>query len=375
MTDQQEWFVVENESKIDSPALLVFPEYISRNISAIIELTGDLSTLRPHVKTDKTPEIIQLMRDAGINKYKCATIAEAEMLAMMGVKDVLLAYQPTIVKAQRLFALMRAYPGTRFSCLVDNLRSAEMLSFLVGEKKLTVYIDLNVGMNRTGIPVGGAFMLYMKISKLQNIEIAGLHAYDGHVDDADPITRTERAKAIFAAVMALKGDIEWKEKETLELVIGGSPTFAVYSEMAGKKDDKSIQVSPGTFTLWDAGYHKLLPDLPFKVAAVLLCRVVSIINNNLLCIDLGYKSVSAENPLDKRVVFPWAPEVVPVSQSEEHMVISVPDTKKFNVGDTLYGVPWHICPTLALYERVHVVKKKRMATTWKVVARDRMINY
>jgi D-serine deaminase-like pyridoxal phosphate-dependent protein len=375
MKDQQERFVIENEAMIDSPALLVYPEYISRNISAIIELTGDVRKLRPHVKTDKIPEIVQLMRNAGINKYKCATIAEAEMLGIMGVKDVLLAYQPTIIKAKRLFTLIKEYPGTVFSCIVDNIRTAAMLSSLTGKKKLTVYIDLNAGMNRTGVPISEAFLLYMKIKKLQNIEIAGLHVYDGHVDDEDPKIRTKRAEAIFAEVMTLKGDIEWKEKEILRLVIGGSPTFSVYSEMARKKGDKTIQVSPGTFTLWDAGYAGLLPELPFQVAAILLCRVVSIINSGLMCIDLGYKAVSAENPLNMRVSFPWMPEIVPVSQSEEHLVVSVPDTNEFQIGDALYGVPWHICPTLALYESVHVVRAGEAVTTWKVVARDRMINY
>lgn len=375
MKDQQEKFVIENDAKVDSPALLIYPEYISRNISAIIELTGDVSILRPHVKTDKMPEIVQLMRNAGINKYKCATISEAEMLGMMGVKDVLLAYQPSIVKAQRFLSLIKEYPGTKFSCIVDNIGTAAMLSSLTGKKKLTVYIDLNAGMNRTGIKISEAFLLYMKINKLQNIEIAGLHVYDGHVDDVDPKIRTKRAKAIFAEVMTLKGDIEWKEKEILQLVIGGSPTFSVYSEIARKKEDRTIQVSPGTFTLWDAGYAGLLPELPFQCAAILLCRVVSIVNSNLMCIDLGYKAVSAENPLDMRVAFPWMPEIVPVSQSEEHLVVSVPDTNEFQIGDTLYGVPWHICPTLALYESVHVVKEEKVVTTWKVVARDRMINY
>ncbi|MET7000306.1 D-TA family PLP-dependent enzyme [Chitinophaga defluvii] len=375
MKDQQEKFVIENEGKVDSPALLVYPEYISRNISAIIELIGDVNRIRPHVKTDKMSEIVQLMRNAGINKYKCATIAEAEMLGMMGVKDVLLAYQPTIMKAQRFFALIKEYPGTKFSCIVDNIRTALMLSSLTGKKKLTVYIDLNVGMNRTGVLVSAAFELYMEIDKLQGIEIEGLHVYDGHVDDEDQKIRAKRAKAIFAEVMTLKGDIEWKEKETLQLVIGGSPTFSVYSEIARKKDDKTIQVSPGTFTLWDAGYARLLPELPFQYAAILLCRVVSIINSSLMCIDLGYKAVSAENPLNMRVAFPWMPEMVAVSQSEEHLVVSVPDTNEFEIGDTLYGVPWHICPTLALYESVYVVNAAKVVATWKVVARDRMINY
>lgn len=360
---------------VDSPALLVYPAIIRENIAAAIRIAGDASILRPHVKTGKMSEIVQMMMDAGIGRFKCATIAEAEMLAATGVKDVLLAYQPSAVKASRLQALMRAFPRTQFACLVDNIESATMLSSLWGTGSLNVYIDLNVGMNRTGVPPEDAFMLFLKMRKLQNLNVAGLHAYDGHVEDRDITVRSRRATAIWEQVMTLKGDIEWKEKKSLQVVLAGSPTFAIYSSLAVNIEDRSVQVSPGTFPLWDAGYRDMLPELPFRFAAVLLARVVSIIDGNLMSIDLGYKAVAAESPLEKRVVFMDVAGAEPVFQSEEHMVLRVPDTSGYKAGDVMYGIPWHVCPTVALYESVYVVQDRHIAGCWKVVARDRKINY
>ena len=78
---------------IDSPALLVYPAIVKDNIRVAKEMIGDVKRLRPHVKTNKTAEVNQLMLDAGVTKFKCATIAEAEMLGSLHVPDVLLAYQ------------------------------------------------------------------------------------------------------------------------------------------------------------------------------------------------------------------------------------------------------------------------------------------
>ena len=109
---------------IDSPALLVYPAIVKDNIRVAKEMIGDVNRLRPHVKTNKTAEVNQFMLDAGVAKFKCATIAEAEMLGSLHAPDVLLAYQPTGPKITRLIALSKVYPATTFSCLIDNPASA-----------------------------------------------------------------------------------------------------------------------------------------------------------------------------------------------------------------------------------------------------------
>src|SRR5205809_4365838 len=109
------WYQIRNIETIDSPALVVYKEHVLHNIRCLTEMK-DIEHLRPHVKTNKIAQVCKMMLEAGITKFKCATIAEAEMLAMINAPDILLAYQPTPTKAERLLQLSQLYPSTHFSC-------------------------------------------------------------------------------------------------------------------------------------------------------------------------------------------------------------------------------------------------------------------
>src|SRR6476620_6518250 len=124
------WYTIENIDRIDTPCLVLYHDRIKMNINNAVKLIGNVNNLRPHVKTNKIAEVCKMMMDAGISKFKCATIAEAEMLAMINAQDVLLAYQPVGPKARRFINLLIQYPATHFSCLVDNIKVAEHLSQL-----------------------------------------------------------------------------------------------------------------------------------------------------------------------------------------------------------------------------------------------------
>src|SRR5580765_3785042 len=162
---QLEWFEVSNTDEVDSPALIVFPDRVQKNIEILKSMLPDLQRLRPHVKTHKSSEVSKLLMQSGFSKFKCATIAEAEMLGEAQAPDVLLAYQPVGPKAERLAQLVKQFPKTTFSCLVDNEETASHLHSIFKKiaHKLRVYIDLNIGMDRTGIKPGpGAEALYKK---------------------------------------------------------------------------------------------------------------------------------------------------------------------------------------------------------------------
>src|SRR5712672_720253 len=186
MFGEKSWYTAGNADEYDSPALLIYPDRIKTNIRRLLESVPALY-LRPHVKTNKLAEVCQLMLDAGINKFKSATIAEAEMLAMIQAPDVLLAYPPTGPKIKRLIRLVQKYPATKFSCLVDHITSANSLSneFSAAGLKIHVYIDLNIGMNRTGIVPKEALNFFRQMIPLSGLEFEGLHAYDGHIKDRD----------------------------------------------------------------------------------------------------------------------------------------------------------------------------------------------
>src|SRR4029078_10929235 len=119
----------KNIESVDSPALVIYKERVHQNIQSLIKIK-DIEHLRPHVKTNKIAEVCKMMMDASITKFKCATIAEAEMLAMINAPDILLAYQPTPVKAKRLLQLVQKYPSTHFSCLIDDAENVNRISNL-----------------------------------------------------------------------------------------------------------------------------------------------------------------------------------------------------------------------------------------------------
>ncbi len=153
---EENWYIIDDIENLDTPALVVYPERVKQNIGLLTGMIDNVARLRPHVKTYKNKEVTLLMLEAGISKFKCATIAEAEMLALCKAPDVLLAYQPIGPKLKRFVQLIMKYPDTKFSCLVDNIGAAVEISGAASENRIHIhlYIDLNVGMNRTGMAAG-----------------------------------------------------------------------------------------------------------------------------------------------------------------------------------------------------------------------------
>lgn len=366
-----EWYTIDNVNTLDSPSLVIYPDRARKNIEILKTFVDDVSRLRPHVKTNKCPQVVKLMLDAGISKFKCATIAEAEMLALEGAKDVLLAYQPVGPKARRFCALQRKYENTIFSCLVDNAKSVSELSGIASEYQtpVKVFIDLNVGMNRTGIaPDDRAFALYSHIVASPGLVFMGLHAYDGHLRDADLALRKEKCDLAFNPVGVLAERIAGEGKKYPAVVAGGTPTFPIHAKRSG------VEASPGTFIFWDKGYQQLLAEQPFEFAALVVTRVISKPGDRTITVDLGHKSIASENPLNLRVHFLNAQGLTPVGHSEEHLVLQTDENNPLQPGDVLYGVPYHICPTVALYDEAAVSQDGEVKAFWPILSRKRKIN-
>ncbi|GAB3904155.1 D-TA family PLP-dependent enzyme [Mucilaginibacter boryungensis] len=370
MTDTTNWYEFQNTDDLDTPSLLIYPERVISNIQLIKQMIGDVSLLRPHVKTNKSVNVSRLMIDAGINKFKCATIAEAEMLGQAGAVDVLLAYQPGKVKLERLIKLTAAYPRTNYACLVDNITSADMISATALQHKvvMAVYIDLNTGMNRTGIIPAKALELFKHLIRLPGIKFMGLHAYDGHINDVDPAERERICEAEFAPVEKLREAIQALGYPFPLLVAGGSPTFPVHAKRV------HTECSPGTFIFWDKNYHDHIAEQGFVFGAIVLTRVISLPDETKICIDLGYKAITCEGDLQHRVYFLNAPHLTPYSHSEEHMVIEAGKDHGYNIGDKLFALPLHICPTVAMYNDACIIEKGVYKDKWAITARGRELS-
>lgn len=366
---EKQWYHLDDPGLIESPGLIFYEDRIKANIKMLISMIDDKNRLRPHVKTHKSIGVTKLMMEAGLSKFKCATIAEAEMLGLCGAPDVLLAYQPIGPNVERFISLQKQYPLSRFSCLIDHANAAELLAAqsLANGLKSELFIDVNVGMDRTGILPRNVLDLYAKIDQLDGLILKGLHAYDGHIHDSGFGIRAEKGKIIIDVLNDLQAEIRNRFDQEPIIIAGGTPTFTVYNTLT------AFDCSPGTFALWDKGYQDALEEQEFLTAALVVSRIVSLPESNLICCDLGHKAVAAEKPLDKRVFFLNAPELVPVSQSEEHLVLDAGENHHYQLGDLLYGLPYHICPTVALYENAVSVSSAHADQSWNISSRKRKI--
>ena len=363
----KDWYVIDNIDELDSPQLVVFRDRVKHNIDKAIEMVGDIGRLRPHVKTNKTPEVMRMMVDAGIRKFKSATIAEADILGREKASDVLLAYQPVGPKVLRLIELIKKYPQTKFSALVDHEIALDGINkqFLSQGLKANIYLDINPGMNRTGIIPELAFDLYNKAASLSGINILGLHAYDGHFRDPDINKRTIECNEAFEKIIQLKNQIKSAGFPEPLIIAGGSPTFPIHAKRTGN------ECSPGTFVFWDKGYSDICPEQPFLPAAIVVSRVISLPEKDKICTDLGHKSIAAENDIKRRAWFINSTDSVLLSQSEEHGVVDPGPGHNYKPGDVLYVMPYHVCPTVALYDHMVVIDNHHAGESWVVEARKR----
>lgn len=369
-TMDNNWFILSDTTEIDSPALLLYKDRVANNIELMLHIAGDAERLVPHVKTYKMIELVRMQVMRGISKFKCATIAEAEMTAKAGASTVIIAHQLVGPKIERWAQLVQAFPQVEFVSLVDCADAASAYQVVFSRHGLVanVLVDVNNAMDRSGHPVNEElFPFYQSLFRYPYLKVLGLHVYDGHFRDTDFAARKAKSDQAFAGIKTLLEQIQAAGLPEPMVIAGGSPAQTVHTLREG------VYLSPGTCLVWDWGYGESLPDQPFQWAGLVLTRVISKPKAGYITVDLGHKAIAAENPLDKRVKFLNLDNYRFVSQSEEHLVLEVKDWEKWKVGDVLYGVPYHICPTINLYEDAYIIQNGTWVDTWNVVARKRKI--
>ena len=357
------WYKVHNEDHLMTPAMILFPSRIENNIKKMIQIAGDADRLRPHIKTHKLPAIIDMQLKHGVNKFKCATLAEMDLLARMGVSDILLAYPIVGASIKKFIMMQEEFPEINFSTLIDNLDSLQNIESIAvaHNQKVDLFIDINNGMNRTGIRPEYATSLYDKIQEKTCFNYRGLHIYDGHIHDSDFEIRKNHCDEAFKEAQEFIDELE----DAGELICGGSVSFPVHALY------KERNLSPGTCMLWDHKYKTLYPDMDFDYAAVMGTRIISKTTDSLMTLDAGHKALASEMS-NARIHLFEIENFERKGHSEEHLVIESHKSAAYKVGDVIYGVPRHICPTMALHEYVYVAEEGAIVDKWHVAARSRM---
>lgn len=373
------WQEIRGSAALASPALVVDADRVAANIDAMGAIVAKQpARLCPHVKTHKMPDVLKLQQQRGIDAFKVATLAEADLVGRSGARSCLLAHAPVGPKAERLRELAARYPQTRWTTVVDAIEPAGGLATVASRagSQLDVLVDVDCGMQRTGVAWGEPLSrLLEELARLDSLRVTGLHVYDGHLHDPDLGARRDQVDAIAAQIANCLA-----QHHLERVVVGGSPTFALWAEVtspAGRLGrefpEMSFQCSPGTTFFWDQGYGNAFPELPFAVAAALWTRVISLPGTRRVCLDLGHKAVASEMPLEQRVWLPALPGACVVGHSEEHLVLELAEGPRPKIGAGLWAFPKHICPTVALHDAAVVVREGRVTEeAWPVAGRWRL---
>ena len=370
-----EMYRFEGQSGLASPALVYYRDIIEANVDKILEIAGGPERLWPHMKSHKMARMLELLMSKGIDKVKCATIAEAEVAARAGVKRIIIAYPLVGPNIARAVSLIKAFPSAEFFATGDDPGCLSALSEKALEAGIAVdlLVDVNSGLDRTGVPLDKLEALLEKLAPLKGLVLRGLHWYDAQFGEVDASVREEKITESDASLTALFERLQKKYPSFDTLVAGGSPEFAAHA----KTERPYWYVSLGTFIIHDWGYSMTFPGLPYTPGAALLTRVVSNPRENWFTLDLGYKGISSDNKICRGLIV-GLEGYEEVFQNEEHWVFRMKpgfEAECPKVGDELFVIPSHICPCSQLYPEVPIVENGRLKEFWTVDARNRKINY
>jgi D-serine deaminase-like pyridoxal phosphate-dependent protein len=365
-----ERYRISNFDDVMSPALVLYPEIIASNIDRTVQLLdGNADRWRVHIKTSKLAYTLRMLVDRGVRNFKCATTLELVVGCESGATDILVAYPVVGANARRVREIAAQFPKVRISILIEN---QEQLARWIGSS-LGIFLDINPGMNRTGIELDQteAIMRTIQYATDQGLEFRGVHYYDGQYGGFEERNRTTAAHAGYDALLVLVAKIRAAGLRVPEIVTAGTPTFPAsltYQKFHG--NDFIHRVSPGTIVYCDATALAQLPrEWDYAPGALVASRVVSRPHHGVVTCDAGHKTVSADAGVPTCVVV-GHPELTPLSPSEEHLPMQSTSSGPA-IADALYLLPRHVCPTVNNFDCALIVRNGRIEALEKVSARGR----
>lgn len=368
---EYEGYRVADPEALETPAMLIFDDVLDHNVGSLCEMAGGGENLMVHVKTHKSSAVVQRQLEAGIAGFKCATLSELQMVLECGATRAIMAYP--LMQARKVARFMeltaRFGEASVYAC-VSTPEHVALLEQVAVQKggTIAVMLDVDAGMHRTGVPLGDAALnLYRSIEASPVLEAAGLHVYDGHEHITDPQARQASAQRHIEDIQAFRARLDEQGLPNPAVVAGGSFSFLAYAQTPG------MYGSPGTNVYWDWNYSHMMPDMPFRWAALVLTQVIDRYPDlQTVTTDLGYKAICGDPPLASRAHLVGCEQAELSLQNEEHGVFHW-EGELPAVGTYLLAVPGHVCPTTIRYPGSYVIDADGEVTDFYThTARDRV---
>jgi len=365
-----ERYQVNGLEEVLTPALLVYPDAIASNIATVLNLLGgDAGRWRVHIKTAKLAYTLRMLIESRVGHFKCATTLELLTACENGAKDVLLAYPMVGANARRAREISEQFPQVRVSILCENKEQVRQWS----GSRIGIFLDINPGMNRTGIEQSQAhgIVALAQTAQAAGLGFRGLHYYDGQFAGVEERERTAAAHRGYDQLLRIVEELEGSGVQVPEVITAGTPTLPCSLAYANFRGRAFVhRVSPGTIVYGDATSLAQLPhEWNLRPAALVAARVVSRPCAGKITCDAGHKAVSADAGVPTCVVV-GHPELTPLAPSEEHLPMAVQQGAAApQVGEILYLLPRHVCPTVNNFDEALLIRNNAIEKVGKVTAR------
>ena len=354
-------------SMLDTPALFVDLDVIEANIAHIArECRKNQISWRPHVKGNKTIEIVRMELAAGAIGITCAKVGEAEVMVGGGVRSILIANE--IVGIPKITRLIALQDRAEVMVGVDSVANCAPIAAVAHEagSVVPVVIEVNVGMNRAGVAPGEEVVaLADAISRMSGVRLTGVMAWESQATTiADP---AEKARVVREAIALLadSADACRQAGHRIDVVsCGGSGTFPYCASQPGITE---IEAGGAVFSdlHYRGHYH-----LDFPPGLFLLTSVTSRPTPQRIVVDAGRKAMSCDAAMPAPIGLPPG-KLTKVSA--EHAAIELEAPSMFpEVGDKVQLIAGYGDTTVHLHEEIVATRGGRVEAVWKVAARGRI---
>jgi D-serine deaminase-like pyridoxal phosphate-dependent protein len=357
---------------LDTPAMLVDLDKMERNIASWqAEIGSHNLKLRPHVKTHKVPDIAKLQLEAGASGITVAKVAEAEVFAAQGIKDIFIAYP--IVGAAKWKRVADLAKDCQIMVGVDSEIGTRGLNDAARDAGLILKIRLEIdgGLNRSGVVPSDALKLCQIIQTLPNLELDGIFGFRS-IFFAAAAGRTPEEIGLEEGefFVNIANQLRSSGVPIRHVSIGSTPTAKFAARVPGV-----TEVRPGTYIFGDYMMAEFGAVDYENVALSILCTVISLSRSGQVTIDGGSKTFCGDVVPSKLNLKGYAKAVhhdaYLESMSEEHGVVKLGEGVKLEVGDRLAFYPIHVCTTVNLSNELVGIRNGQVEKVWQVLARGK----
>ncbi|HEY0158530.1 MAG TPA: alanine racemase [Thermoanaerobaculia bacterium] len=360
---------------VQTPAFLVDRSVVQRNCDAMRAKARDSAVaFRPHVKTHKTVEIGRMQHGGAAGPITVSTLAEAEVFAKDGYRDITYAVPVAPEKLHRVATLAREIE--RLSVLVDSERALRAIEEFAAAQGVTfdVFLKVDCGYHRAGVDPGSpdSVRLALALAHSDAVRFQGLLTHAGHSYNARDVEEIRRIAAEEAACLSrFRALLASEGLEETRRSVGSTPTAAVVERFS-----ECDEVRPGNYVFYDA-FQATIGSCSFAdVAVSVLTTVVgSYPERDALIVDAGALALSKDigpahiDPaFGYGVVCDESLRPLPMrieALSQEHGKIST--RTPVPVGTRLRILPNHSCLTAAMFDAYMIVDRGRVVDQWRPV--------